>query len=121
MNMLCANPILAPVLRELWLQMIEFIHNSDMLTLPLQEMLKSRTRAGHRIDRLVAQVGVTNVRLIEKVRYALVEHVEVFEFVDSSEPALCEFEGRDVWNVERADLYWKPQDSQLPQYCTPVM
>ena len=79
-------------------------------------MLKSRTRAGHRIDRLVAQVGVTNVRLIEKVRYALVEHVEVFEFVDSSEPALCEFEARDVWNVEGAHLYWKPEDSQLPQY-----
>ncbi|KAI0716190.1 hypothetical protein C8T65DRAFT_572405, partial [Cerioporus squamosus] len=128
-DMLCdllvlpGTPVLAPALRELRLEVLEFVPHHPVPTSSLRQMLEHRARAGCLLHRLAVQLSGESLDavLVQKtgreLAAALSGHVQVFDLVDASErPGLCQFTTRDDWDVAGAEVYWTLWSSDQPWY-----
>ncbi|PIL27877.1 hypothetical protein GSI_09999 [Ganoderma sinense ZZ0214-1] len=116
------------VLDTLTMEWPHEIVQEDFNNLPwILEMLKSRSRAGHPIRRVVARVplgptfeqvqGLNFFELHELIGTGCPPDTE-YEVVEKPETrrGMCVFEMREVWKVDGADRYWEVGDREKPHY-----
>nr|VWP01641.1 HC-toxin synthetase (HTS) (EC [Ganoderma boninense] len=90
-------------------------------------MLKSRSRAGHPIRHVIAQVplgptfdqvfGLNFLELHELIGTAC-PHGTEYEVVKKPDAGrgMCAFEMREMWKVDGADRYWEVREREKPHY-----
>ncbi|KAI0716176.1 hypothetical protein C8T65DRAFT_642340 [Cerioporus squamosus] len=123
--LLSEEPVLLPSLCDLFVQ---GIHDHRTLTTLASEsggfvdMVIYRSRAGHRLRRLVVQPDFKSHTAVHNLfgsRIAeLAENVDAFRMVGFGSP-LCKYDMRDVWRIEEENKYWKPRKSDRASYVLP--